>query len=138
MKTVDQIETTTAVALTRKEKLLRWAAQVRCHPNAMMIFHNMECWDEGLLQKQLTEVYAAPSAFGIAANDPVFKAAGIKGSSAADAMQFFELSQHDLHEFSCDCGGAISNHQMADRIEGLVERRPAALRGFARAFSSRW
>jgi len=36
------------------------------------------------------------------------------------AMDFFELSQSDIHAFSCDCGGSISNAKMADRIEKIA------------------
>lgn len=123
MKTLDPKTEQSAVLLTKKEKLMRWAAQVRSHPTDLIIFHDLEHWSKHDLAYQLGQ--HGPSAFGIAANDPVFRAAGIKGSSAQDALDFFELSQGDLHEFSCDCGGAINNHQMADRINRLAgERSP--------------
>jgi hypothetical protein len=37
-------------------------------------------------------------------------------------MHFFELSQHELHEFSCDCGGVITNDEMAKRINTLAAK----------------
>jgi hypothetical protein len=61
------------------------------------------------------------TALGIAASDPVFRAQGLNTTtSIADALRFFELSISQAHAFSCDCGGAISNDQQADRIERLA------------------
>ena len=117
MKTVD-INTETAVALTRKEKLLRLAELVRSAPDYLRIFHGMERWRPVSLVQSLAGY--GPSAFTIAAADPVFKAAGIGGANAADFMKFFEISQDELHEFSCDCGGQILNGDMANRITRLA------------------
>jgi hypothetical protein len=60
-----------------------------------------------------------PTALGTAARDPEFKKQGI-GTTVHDVMKFFGLTQKQLHEFSCDCGGAISKEQQAHRIEGLA------------------
>jgi glyoxylate carboligase len=137
MKTVDLEIEHTAVALTRKEKLLRWADLVLQQGKPLHLFHDLERWHPTCLKAPLGHI--APNAFGIAANDPVFKAAGIDGSSPADAMKFFELSQAELHEFSCDCGGGISNHDMAARITRLAEtkaamHRPSMLENLGRLF----
>jgi RimJ/RimL family protein N-acetyltransferase len=60
-----------------------------------------------------------PTALGAAVRDPEFQKQGI-GTTIHDVMKFFGLTQQQLHEFSCDCGGAISNDQQARRIEGLA------------------
>lgn len=129
MKTIDlQAEQTTAVALTRKEKLLRWSDLVRQQPLPLLIFHHLEHWNREQLQRPLASY--GNNAFTIAAEDPVFKAAGLKGDSAQDAMNFFEMKQAELHEFSCDCGGHISKTQMADRIAALAEPRSPSMFSF--------
>lgn len=127
MKTMDLQEKTTAVALTRKEKLSRWAELVRQQPGHLLIFHGMENWDRIKLQCPLGP--SGSSAFTIAAGDEVFKAAGLKGDSARDAMEFFELSQGELHSFSCDCGGGIDTKNMASRIDALAngDRTPPTM-----------
>jgi hypothetical protein len=52
----------------------------------------------------------------------VFKSVGLNGPATVQgAMNFFELTQDELHEFSCDCGGRISNSMMADRITAIAE-----------------
>lgn len=119
MKTIDlQQEQETAVALTRKEKLMRWSDLVRSQRSSVVVFHHLEYWKHERLNQSL--VAYGNNAFTIAAEDPVFKAAGLKGDSAQQAMDFFELKQHELHEFSCNCGGHISTTQMADRIASLA------------------
>ena len=126
MKTVDQIEQKTAVALTRKEKLLRWSGLVRAQPLSMYVFHMLEHWDKST-QDMSMEIYfghyghaVRPNVFSVAAADTVFKVAGLKDSSPTASMQFFELSLDDVHAFSCNCGGEISNSEMASRIERLA------------------
>lgn len=129
MKTIDlQAEQTTAIALTRKEKLLRWSDIVRSQPFTLQIFHHLEHWSSEMLQRPLASY--GNNAFTIAAEDPVFRAAGLKGDSAQDAMNFFEMKKAELHEFSCDCGGHISNTKMADRIAALADPRTPSMFSF--------
>lgn len=107
----------TTVLMTRKEKLLRFAQVVRETRNDfLVIFHKLEYMDDD----QLSRVDHPFSAFAAAFRDPALVDAGLKGDSALDAKLFFELTTGQLHEFSCDCGGHISNEQMAQRIENLA------------------
>jgi hypothetical protein len=41
-------------------------------------------------------------------------------ASLIQLMGFFQLTQAQLHEFSCDCGGIITREDIADRIERLA------------------
>lgn len=109
--------------MTRREKLLRFAHIVRTSGRDFYIFHSLERWDAQMLR---ANTHSA-SAFAAAAADPILKDAGLAGESPADAMKFFELEQNELHEFSCDCGGAISNTKMADRIERLAEGKTTGM-----------
>lgn len=116
------------VVMTRREKLLRWAKLVRESTKDYHIYHGLEYQSpEALRQMYVQKDH--PTAFALALNDPILQDAGFdstKTVSIADTMQFFELSQEQLHEFSCDCGGSISNRQMADRIEKLAGPVPPA------------
>ncbi len=64
----------------------------------------------------------------MAGRDPVLQQAGLKADlpggnvSVGGAQRFFELSKSDLHEFSCDCGGVITNEEMARRVENIAAR----------------
>ena len=113
--------------MSRKARLLHWAGLVRRFWGDLYIFHLLEYQRPD----QLHKIGHPSSAFDLAGNDPVLQDQGIKKdttqggvltTSAAEVMRFFELSQQELHEFSCDCGGAISPERQADRIEAIASR----------------
>lgn len=102
--------------MTRRDKLLRWADLIERYNGDLVIFHKLEY----VSPCHLGSYGGHGSAFGVASGDPVFRDAGLAGGTASDAMNFFELSQEELHEFSCDCGGHISNTMMAARVRRLA------------------
>jgi hypothetical protein len=120
----------TKLTLSKKAKLQHFAEIVRSGSSRQVgmlewfsrrdsnyrIFHGLEYMDE----KKMALLDVRYSAFADAIADPVFQAAGI-GSNLLTAKRFFELSRDELHSFSCDCGGAISNEQMANRIDRLAD-----------------
>jgi hypothetical protein len=117
--------------MTRRQKLLRLAEVVRAHHGPLYIFHNLEHWHRSDLENQPATLEASyldsygmhtmPTAFALAAADPVLAGAGYtSGATIAETMRFFELSQHELHEFSCNCGGEITSDVMASRIDYLA------------------
>lgn len=112
--------TATVVTMTRREKLLRWASLVREWTAQIGLYHGLEYRSK----EWLNGAGIGGSAFAVATSDPILTDAGYKPTSVGDAMKFFELSQSDLHEFSCDCGGSINNKNMADRIEKLAGPAP--------------
>jgi hypothetical protein len=125
MKHVD-IEALVSIAvpvipkMTRREKLAHWAGLVRSHHNYLHLYHNLEY----LHPSQLAEIFPRHiqqmTAFSLALADKTLNSQGLDpNSNLIGVMGFFELSQRQLHEFSCDCGGEITNHQMADRIERI-------------------
>ena len=112
---VAELVTTT---LTKREKLLHLARILRGAPIHLFMFSNVEYMSA--IDKQMTS--HPYSAFALAAADPILKDAGLTGSSVADGERFFELTRDELHAFSCDCGGHISNDQMARRVDAIAAR----------------
>jgi len=126
------IEAVPAPAMTRAQKLLRWAELVRKAKRSCDLMHNLEHRSPKDLDRLMVGVHG-PTAFGLAARDPVLLDAGlpkpveIEGRpmiSVGDVARFMELSRADLHEFSCDCGGEIDNERMARRIEHIALNSP--------------
>jgi hypothetical protein len=131
-----ELDQLTVVALplkmTRHAKLLRFAEIIRAAPSSrkksgffsryagqsFVIFHHIEYMSD----EQLNERSHPDSAFALAAADPVLREAGLASDTVGAAKRFFELSKDDLHAFSCDCGGVITNERMADRIEQIADR----------------
>lgn len=103
--------------MTRKDKLLWLAMLIRTsHRPCFYLFHLLEEESDSGLMKQRHPM----SAFAMAAADPTFKAAGLKGDNAWLAKQFFELTKDELHDFSCNCTGELDNEMMARRIEAIA------------------
>jgi hypothetical protein len=108
------------VKMTRREKLMRWGDLIRKVSHPIGLYHALEYMSWAQLNGTLIGNHDI-TALGIAASDPVFQAQGLNAeTSIADALRFFELNITQAHAFSCDCGGAISNDQQAERIERLA------------------
>lgn len=104
------------LTMTRRERLQHWASLVRAADERFQLFHGLEYAAPAVLRAHQA---LAGSAFALAVADPVLQRAGLTDPSMGGVMDFFDLSQSDLHAFSCDCGGEIDNAAMADRIEHL-------------------
>lgn len=102
--------------LTKKAKLLRFAAVVRAYKHDLYIF---SCLEEHTKQERATLSHPQ-SAFAIAAADPELRDAGLKSGTVGSAEEFFDLTVSELHSFSCNCGGGIENAEMARRIESIA------------------
>ena len=131
------------VKMDREAKLKHWAKLVRSYKGTevMIIFHNLERWTTDELLKKPSGVYPRgyTDAFSIAFADKTLQAQGIKeqDQSFRGAMNFFELTQAQLHEFACDCGGSITTNDMADRIERLATNGPGRGAGAGGSFMNR-
>ncbi len=109
------------IKMTRGEKLLHWAKLVResgC--DYLALYSGLEYWPRRLLDSTFP-VAGEPTAFAIAMTDGILREQGLpKTPSILGIMQFFELTQRQLHEFSCDCGGHLTKDEIADRIISLA------------------
>ena len=102
---------------TRTVQLRLWANLVRSCPHTLRLMHGIEYVRADDLK--MIAIYASDeTAFALAIKSNLF---GLKNpSTLADIMKHFKLTQAQLHSFSCDCGGAISKDDMAQRIERLA------------------
>jgi hypothetical protein len=116
----------TPVPMSREDKIERWASLIERHTTGLALFHLLERMGQSELDAML--IKDTPTAFGLAVADPVLREAGLTESTVGGCQRFFELSQADLHEFSCDCGGTIANNVMAVRLRGMASRGPAPAR----------
>jgi len=123
--------------MTRSEKLRHWAQLCRQAKHVIELEHSLEFWPIGRLQDP--NIISHNSPLGIAAADPVFREQGLANKSATAIMGFFDISQSELHAFSCNCGGMIGREEIAARIEGLdyLSLGQKIRRAFARRFASR-
>ena len=108
------------IPMSRDDKLERWALINRTKLERIFIFHRLEYRSH----EDLTRLANPGSAFASGAADPVLKVAGLNSECVGEGMRFFELSKDDVHAFSCDCSGSISNSSMAGRVRGLKSSVP--------------
>ncbi len=146
---MDQLKVDTLVAqatkMTRKEKLLRLVDLVQnSTAQRMWLVHGVEyihpkSLDTHFLgwEKQFDSSPDVTSPFILMLKDDVFKALGIETKPAGEyalddaqygqgltvqgAMNILEVSQEELHELSCDCGGSISKPEMIARLNRLAD-----------------
>ena len=103
--------------LTRRQKLNRLAMLVERWTGHIPLYHRLEYASDIQLAAQTAH---SSTALGLAAQDDVFQKDGLKGGSLLDVRNYLELTTEELHEFSCDCGGAINRENMAARIRTLA------------------
>jgi hypothetical protein len=112
-------------ALSRLERLERWATVLEQHRGPLMPFIRIEdySWPERMnLRGDDTPVALA---FG----DPILRADGLAGDTLGDARSYFELSNGRLHRLLCDChyrgsmtGPKVAAHLRAAAKGGIFQR----------------
>lgn len=113
---VEALNSATPVAvMTRAKKLERWATLLAKTPLVWMA-HNLE-----YLRQDVRDGHQwVHSPMSVAAADPVFKDAGLAGDTIKDVKDFFEITDEDVHAFTCNCGGTQTGEQMASRIRNIA------------------
>jgi hypothetical protein len=110
-------------AMTKRQKLLRLAEIARAGRRGILgirrtfgLFYDLEHRTLYELEHMATD----GTVFEAAAADPALQQAGLKAGSLGESFRFFQLTRSDMHAFACGCDGAISNEDMARRIESLA------------------
>jgi hypothetical protein len=116
------------ITMTKREKLSRLANIVRASGKDFYIFDRLEERSD----EDYFSLWHPHCVFALAAEDQALREAGFTPDlggitygnqvSVGNAKQFFELTREELHEFSCNCGGAIESEEMASRIERIAAR----------------
>lgn len=114
--------------MTKAEKLERWAVLLEKSRNPVYMAHNLE----HMTQANRDASHWGYSPMMVAAADPVFRDAGLKGDTVKDVKEFFEITDEDVHAFSCDCGGSRTGEQMASRVRDIANG-PSTLAMVARS-----
>lgn len=113
------VELSVKPPMSRADKLNRLADLVEKCTHSLRLYHLLEHFTDAEKAKFTGEHLFG--AFRLAAKDPVFGEAGMpENPSILDVQRFLELSNQELHEFSCDCGGHITNTDMAARIRRIA------------------
>jgi predicted protein tyrosine phosphatase len=131
-KSLDQIEreadvrsgVTQAPALSRRERLVRWAEALDRQQGRYL--RSIDGTEFGTRRERHSK-RADDSPLTVAFADPVLRAEGLRGDRVGDAVDFFGLSEHDVHRLVCYChyGRAISAAVAADHVRAIARHADA-------------
>jgi len=113
------------LALSRLERLERWASLLERHQGRLMPFLQIEAYPRA--ERRYFRGDHSPIA--VAFSDPILRADGLAGDTLGDAQTYFELSDGKAHRLLCDCHywGSMTGSKVAARLRtaakgGLFQR----------------
>jgi hypothetical protein len=107
-----------APVLPKRERLDRWVELLEREPDRILKTLDEIEWKPKAQRRALR---ADRSALTIAYSDPVLRTAGLLSDRFGDAVDFFEISEHDAHIVLCSCHGgeAMRADEAARRVRGI-------------------
>ena len=110
-----------AGGMSRSERLERWAELLAQQPDRRL--STIDGTEFGFRQARRAK-RADDSPLTVAFQDPVLRAEGLRGDRVGDALDFFELSEGDVHHLVCFChyGQTVSAGAVAARLRVMARR----------------
>ena len=105
--------------LSRRERLERWAELLERQPKRRLRSLGEI---EFVPKDKRPELRSDESPITVAFEDPILRAAGLKGDTLGDAMEFFELSEGASHRLLCSCMNGPLNRMSACGANVLTGR----------------
>ena len=105
--------------LSRRERIERWADLLEAHQGALRPFIRVEA----LSRHQRRALRAEDTPLALAFKDPVLRADGLRNDTLGEAMNYFDLSEHNAHRLLCDCHyrGTMTGANLAARLRPLAK-----------------
>lgn len=107
-------------AMTKRDRLLRWAEALEARAGARLA----TLWGvEYAPRRDRLEMRQEQSPLTVAYADPVLREAGLKDDTYGAALQFFELSDAELHRLVCRChfGAYVASERVAARLRAKLD-----------------
>jgi hypothetical protein len=112
--------------LSRQARLERWAEALACRPGRLRAIPEVE--HGGRRERAARRADGSP--LTVAYEDPVLRAAGLRGDTIGDAAAFFGLSHAQLHHLVCYCHHGLTMDPRATAAQvRVVTRRAEACTG---------
>jgi hypothetical protein len=104
--------------LSKRERLDRWAELLEREPDRLLRTLDEIEWKPKAVRHAMR---ADDSALTVAFNDPVLRTAGLVSDRFGDAVNFFQISEHDAHIVLCSCHGGefMRAEEAARRVRGI-------------------
>ena len=109
------------LSMSRRERLERWAELLAQQPERRL---RAIGGTEFGTRRERRAKRADGSPLAVAFEDPVLRAEGLQGDRVGDAVDFFELSEGDVHQLVCYChhGHTVSAGTVAARLRVMAQR----------------
>jgi hypothetical protein len=110
-------------SLSRQARLERWAEALARQPGRLRAIPEVEHGGRG----ERAARRADGSPLTVAYEDPLLRAAGLRGDTIGDAAAFFGLSHAQLHHLVCGChhGLTLDPQATAAEVRALTQRAEA-------------
>jgi len=104
--------------LSKRERLDRWAELLEREPDRVLRTLDEIEWKPKAVRHAMR---ADDSALTVAFDDPVLRTAGLVSDRFGDAVNFFQISEHDAHIVLCSCHGGefMRAEEAARRVRGI-------------------
>jgi hypothetical protein len=121
------------MGMSRRERLERWIELLERQPNRRL--STIEGTEFGSRREREAK-RSDHSPLTVAFEDPVLRAAGLRGDRVGDAVEFFDLSHREVHRLVCYChyGRTVSPGTVAAGLRMMAqqnERATLSSRGMA-------
>jgi hypothetical protein len=115
----------TIPSLSRRDRLERWAEALARQPAQLRAIPEVEYGP----RREREARRADHSPLTVAYDDPLLRAAGLRGDTIGDAAEFFQLSRAQLHHLVCFChhGLTMDPQATAAQVRGLTQRADACV-----------
>jgi hypothetical protein len=115
---VADLKPTRVPVMSKRERLDRWAELLEREPDRLLRTLDEIEWKPRAERRVMR---ADNSALTVAYSDPVLKTAGLPSDRFGDAVDFFQISEHDAHIVLCSCHGGESmrSDEAARRVRGI-------------------
>jgi hypothetical protein len=109
------------IDMSRRERLERWVELLEQQPHRRL--STIEGTEFGSHREREAK-RADHSPLTVAFEDPVLRAAGLRGDRVGDAGAFFDLSHRELHRLVCYChhGRTVSPGTVATRLRMIAQQ----------------
>ncbi|WP_262030885.1 hypothetical protein [Microvirga sp. Mcv34] len=107
-----------APVLSKRERLDRWVELLEQEPDRILTTLDEIEWKP---KAQRLALRADGSALTVAYSDPLLRRSGLRSDTFGDAVDFFQISDHDAHIVLCSCHGgeAMRADEAARRVRGI-------------------
>ena len=114
--------------MSRDERLARWVEVLERDPKRILRpLHGIEYRKP----EERRAIRADNSPLTVAYEDPVLRSEGLGSDQLGDAIDFFQLSDHEAHTAFCSChlGSSFKASHAATRVKALIKRGAPSQRG---------